>query len=98
MEIRAVCSSDTARRRVGRKTGHRPVGRPVAELRGDPRPEKETEVIAAQFIAGFRLPGVKPRLSISSSGFHPSSFILIRSISLLDALKDTPRFAGAPAF
>jgi hypothetical protein len=27
----------------------------VAELPGDPRPEKEAEVIAVQFIAGFWL-------------------------------------------
>jgi hypothetical protein len=45
-EIRAVCSSDAARWRIGRIRVIGPWGRSVAELPGDPRPEKETEVTA----------------------------------------------------
>ena len=39
-EIRAVCSSQAARRRIGRKHGHRPTDRSAMESPGDPRPEK----------------------------------------------------------
>ena len=54
-EIRAVCSSDAARWRRGRKKGSSAQGRMVAPPPGDPRPEKVSEVLSVGRIVGFCL-------------------------------------------
>jgi hypothetical protein len=100
-ETRAVCSSDAARWRIGRKKGHRPMRRSVAELPGDPSPQKETDVIAVYRWVLAVCPMVlklSRQSTVTSLGFLSIVFFLrakatdTRSISLLDPIKDNLGF------
>ena len=77
------------------------MGRSVAQLPGDPRPEKVTEVIAVDRCVLAVCPLVFKlgrQATVTSLGFLSIVFVLsaeetdTRSISALDPLKDTLRF------
>jgi hypothetical protein len=69
-EVRAVCSSDAARWRIGRKEGQRPMGRSVAELPPGPAPGKRNRGdCGLSLVSGCSSPGVKARSWID--GYQP---------------------------
>ena len=103
-EIRAVCSSDAARWRRGRKKGSSAQGRMAAPLPGDPRPGKVSKVLSVGVSLASVCSSHGVRARSSTNGFQPytklSGIVLLptvdaaneRSISLDDPLNYNLRF------
>ena len=101
-EIRAVCSSDAARWRRGRKKGSSAQGRMAAPLPGDPRPGKVSKVLSVGVSLASVCSSHGVRLARQPTASSPtlSGIVLLptvdaaneRSISLDDALNYDLRF------
>jgi len=70
-EIRAVCSSDAARWRRGRKKGSSAQGRMAAPLPGDPRPGKVSKVLSVGVSLASVCSSHGVRARSSTNGFQP---------------------------
>ena len=70
-EIRAVCSSDAARWRRGRKKGSSAQGRMAAPLPGDPRPGKVSKVLSVGVSLASVCSSHGARARSSTNGFQP---------------------------